>query len=105
MQWKSIAFSWCNVWRTWFLADIPTLKAYFGKGFKDSAFPGNTTVEQIDKAVVFDSLKRATKDTQKGPYGKDKHSFEILALINLQHVIKASLRARQFIAGMQEALN
>ena len=68
---------------SWFLADKEILAAFFGVGFKPSALPANTSIEQISKQDVLEGLKKATRACEKkGEYGKGRHSFKILAKLS-----------------------
>ncbi len=83
---------------SWFLADRDCLKKYFGQGFSEIALPGNTNIETISKADVFNSLKLATRNAKpKGEYGKGKHSFEILAQIDPIKVCNVAPNAKRLI--------
>ena len=66
---------------SWFIADKQELKKYYGNKFKEQSLPRNTDIEQISKQQLFDSLKKATRETQKGEYSKGNHSFKILARV------------------------
>jgi hypothetical protein len=66
----------------WFLADIPAVEHYYGQGFQASALPPNPNIEQIPKRDVMNGLHNATRATDKGPYHKTKHGFDILERID-----------------------
>lgn len=75
----------------WFIADIDTLKKIYGHGFKENLIPKSTNVETIDKDLLERSLKAATRDTKsKGEYQKLQHASQILKLLNVAQVRKAS---------------
>jgi Domain of unknown function (DUF4276) len=74
----------------WFLADIETLKKFYGQGFKESAIPKNSNVETIDKDRLEPSLKTATRSTTKGEYQKIKHASKLLELLDVAKVRQAS---------------
>lgn len=82
---------------SWFIADIDTLKQYYGQGFNESCLPKQTNIENISKNEVIKALKAATKNTQKGSYSKGRHSLEILERINPHRVIERSKWANRFI--------
>ncbi|WP_204491638.1 DUF4276 family protein [Archangium primigenium] len=83
---------------SWFLADVPALKTYFGQGFQESALPKNSRIETVSKLDVLNGLKKATRQTKtKGDYSKSEHSFAILALIDPTKVRQASPHAERFI--------
>ncbi len=82
---------------SWFLAGKSSLIAWYGEGFQESALPANPRVEDIPKADVLDGLSRATRATQKGPYEKGRHGFEILARLDPERVKSAAPYARRFL--------
>ncbi len=84
----------------WFHADKATLRQYYGGSFKESALNGRTNVEEIPKADLFNGLKRATKDCQKGEYSKGQHSFRILARIDPSKVRAASPHAERLLTTL-----
>ena len=89
-----------QVMESWFLADVETLEAIFGKGFRRQALPRNPNVEDVSKQDVFNGLNRATSNTGKGPYSKGAHSFEILAMLDPEKVKRASRHASRFIEAL-----
>lgn len=81
----------------WFLADIPALKRYYGRGFKENKLPNTSKgIEKVIKSSVYTGLKEATKTTRKGSYTKGDHSFSILEQIDPNKVTEASKWAKQF---------
>jgi hypothetical protein len=70
----------------WLIADIDTLKKFYGQGFKENSIPKNPNVEQIDKQQLEPSLKAATRKTSKGEYHKIQHASKLLALLNVDKV-------------------
>jgi len=76
----------------WLIADIDTLKRFYGQGFKDNAIPKNRNVEMIEKDLLEPSLKAATRDTKsKGEYQKIQHASKLLEMLDVDKVRKASL--------------
>lgn len=75
-----------QVMESWFLADRPALVRHFGQGFRESALPNRTKIEEVPKQEVFDSLKSATRDCGKDKVydekAKGRHSFDILGKID-----------------------
>jgi len=88
----------------WFLADKEALETFFGQGFHASSLPGNQDIEKVSKSDVLNSLKRASRLTQKGPYGKGAHSFKILEIIDSSKVLNASPSAQRFINELNKVL-
>ena len=85
----------------WFLADRQSLTRYFGQDFREAALPANEQVEEIAKTDVLDGLKHATRVTQKGPYSKGKHGFDILAVLNPTMVEGAAPHARRLLEDLR----
>lgn len=74
----------------WMIADIDTLKKFYGKGFKENAIPKTLNVEKIDKSSLASSLKDATRNTSKGEYQKIKHASKLLEMLDVEKVRQAS---------------
>lgn len=74
---------------SWFLADIDTLREFFGNGFREGSLPRGSNIEGISKADILDGLKNASRSSYKGKYGKAAHSFKILENIDAQKVKSA----------------
>ena len=70
----------------WIITDVDVLKDFYGGGFNESILPDNPKVEEISKSDVETSLKKATRNTQKGEYHKINHGPKILGLINVNRV-------------------
>lgn len=62
----------------WIIADKNALTGFYGEGFRINLIPNNVNVEQIDKANLENSLREATRHTQKGEYHKILHAPKIL---------------------------
>jgi hypothetical protein len=84
---------------SWFIADRETLKTFFGQDFNANALPAlGNSIEAIDMVQIYQSLANATRNCEaKGQYGKGKHSFKILALIDPVKVTAASPWAERFV--------
>jgi len=74
----------------WIIADIETLKKFYGKGFKENAIPKTSDVEKIEKSTLASSLKEATRNTSKGEYQKIKHAAKLLEMLDVKKVRQAS---------------
>ena len=85
----------------WFVTDRGALCVYFGGNFRESVLPARTDVEEIPKNGLFSSLKEATRNTTKGAYGKGRHSFELLALIDPSKVVDASPAAKRLVGFLE----
>ena len=90
----------------WFLADPDALETYYGKDFNANALKKNPQIEEIPKSDVLDSLKEASKKTQKGRYHKTKHAPEILQRIDPTKVRNAAphceLLFQRLLAGLDQ---
>ncbi|HAO10044.1 MAG TPA: hypothetical protein DCQ51_02410 [Planktothrix sp. UBA8407] len=75
-----------QVMESWLIADIDTLANYYGQGFNRNAIPRNNNVEEIPKAAIESTLRRATQRTKKGEYHKINHGPKILAMIDVSIV-------------------
>lgn len=91
----------------WFLADVETLKSYFGQGFQESQLPNcPRTIENIERKDIFAKLSLATRKSKtKGEYGKGAHSFDILAMIDPKKVIVRSPWAKRLIDYLLASCN
>jgi hypothetical protein len=90
---------------TWFLADIPAVKQYYGPDFKASALPGNPNIEQIPKRDVMNGLREATRATGKGRYHKTRHGFDILGRIDPGDVQRRSEHVEALFTLLLARLN
>jgi len=86
----------------WFVADRATLRAFFGQGFNENALQANPNVEEIPKQDLYAALDNASRNSQKGRYGKGRHSFDILTRIDPERVMDASHWAKRLIETLQE---
>ncbi len=74
----------------WFIADIATLKNFYGQGFKENTIPKNANVETIAKNNLEPTLKTATRGTTKGEYHKINHAYQLLERIDVDKACQAS---------------
>ena len=81
----------------WFHADKQALAEYYGQGFRVAALKPRPDIDNIPKADLYDGMKLATKDCQKGEYSKGQHSFQILSLIDPAKVRAASPHAGRLL--------
>jgi len=84
----------------WFHADRDVLQEYDGASFNENALSRRASIEEIPKSDLFDGLKRATKDCQKGEYSKGQHSFELLARTDPSKVRDASPHAKRLLDAL-----
>lgn len=71
---------------TWMVADPDALARFYGQNFHRNSLPVRQNLEQEPKQAIYDALKAATRDTQKGEYGKIRHASRLLALLDAQKV-------------------
>ena len=85
---------------SWFVADIPNLKAYFGKGFNEKALPKVSDVEMVDRNDLMRKLKSATNKSQRGSYSKTSHQCEILESTDSGKVRKSSRHCEKLLVAL-----
>ena len=89
----------------WFMADIDTLKRFYGQGFKENAIPKNINVETIEKDSLEPSLKAASRDTKsKGEYQKIQHASKLLEMLDVDKVRKASLECDRIFINLTQLM-
>ena len=71
---------------TWIVADLDTLKDYYGQDFRGNVLPRRQNLEVVSKRNIEQVLGRATQGTQKGKYHKIKHARELLQRIDPMRV-------------------
>jgi hypothetical protein len=90
-----------QVMESWFLADKQVLAAYYGQEFLQGSLPGQANIELISKHDVFNALRHASRNTQKGEYHKTRHGFDLLALIDPERVRSASRHAERLLTVLK----
>ncbi len=75
-----------QVMEAWAVADLETLRRFYGQGFNQNSIPGQEDVELIAKADLERALIQATRNTQKGEYHKIRHGPKILALVDVNKI-------------------
>jgi hypothetical protein len=88
----------------WFLADRQTVSRFFGNGFRLSALPKRTDIEQIPKRDLLRGLQNAARNCRKRGYDKGRDSFEILARLDPERVTGASPHARRLVDVLRARL-
>ncbi|MEG5038854.1 MULTISPECIES: DUF4276 family protein [unclassified Microcoleus] len=89
----------------WLMADIDTLKRFYGQGFKENVIPKNINVETIEKDSLERSLKAASRDTKsKGEYQKIQHASKLLEMLNVDKVRKASSECDRIFTTLTELM-
>jgi hypothetical protein len=86
---------------SWFMVNTQALADFYGQGFQVKQLPKvstNQAVEQLSKPAIYNGLANATRNTQKGEYGKGAHSFKILAKIDASKVLDHGQYAQELHA-------
>ena len=78
---------------TWIVADRDALKSHYVKGFQESALPPLDNLENRHRHDVQDKLSHATRDCSNA-YAKGKRSFEVLAILDFEPLMKLPSFAR-----------
>ena len=76
----------------------------FGKDFDSTKLPSTKPLESISKSALYEGLKKATKNTVKGEYGKGQHSFKILTHINAHKVANHGKHSKEFFEYLRGKL-
>ena len=79
---------------TWLLTDQDALKQFFNGGLKLNVLP-TSNLEDRSTNDIEKALKRATKDTKKGPYTHGQ-AHEVIELVNPDNVKTLRHRKRLF---------
>lgn len=87
---------------SWFLADVPALRRFFGDRFKAPTEQAN--IEMIPKQDVLKRLNNASRNSQKGKYNKGRHSFDILKQIDPGKVTANSQYANRLVETLRKHL-
>jgi Domain of unknown function (DUF4276) len=66
----------------WLVADPEALAAYYDQGFNANALPKRINLEEEPKVQIYAALENATRQTQKGGYGKIKHASVLLKRVS-----------------------
>jgi Domain of unknown function (DUF4276) len=88
---------------SWIVADPDALKDYYGQGFR-STLPKRQSLDEEEKRAIYTALDSATKDTQKGSYGKIKHASALLQKIRPEKVAHRCQSFRQFTEWLDLAI-
>lgn len=67
---------------TWLVADPEALAEYYNQGFNGNALPRRANLEEEPKGQIYAALEAATRQTQKGSYGKIKHASGLLKTVS-----------------------
>jgi hypothetical protein len=68
----------------WLVADPDALADYYDQGFNANALSRRINLEEDPKTQIYSALESATRQTQKGSYGKIKHAGDLLKRVSQQ---------------------
>ena len=85
----------------WLVADPEAMADYYGQRFNRGALPKRLNLEEEPKAQIYDALKTATRQTQKGPYGKIKHASQLLRLVSPERAQHRFPHCRRFFDSLR----
>jgi hypothetical protein len=88
----------------WLVADAEMLAAFYGKDFRVGALPKRTVLDDEPKDSLYSALRTASKDTQKGAYGKIKHASELLKRIRPDKVAARCGSFQHFTGWLDAAI-
>ena len=89
----------------WLVADPEALAEFYDQGFNANALPKRINLEEEPKAQIYVALENATRQTQKGSYGKIKHASALLRRVSQEKAKKRCSHCRRLfetIAGTLE---
>lgn len=66
----------------WLVADPEALADYYAQGFNGNALPKRINLEEEPKVQIYTAIENATRQTQKGSYGKIKHASQLLKRVS-----------------------
>jgi hypothetical protein len=89
----------------WMVADPDALEIFYKQNFKKESLPKRTDLEEEPKTDLYEKLKKATKDTQKGEYGKIKHASKLLLVIDPEKISKRCSRFKIFREWLTETID
>lgn len=87
----------------WIVADREKFEEFYGKGSRKNALPRRQVLDEEPKANLYSALDAATKDTQKGSYGKIKHASELLKRVR-PGIVAARCRSFQHLIQRLDAM-
>lgn len=88
----------------WIVADAEALAKYYGQGFASNVLPVRQNLEDEPKLDIYDKLARATRNTQKGEYGKIRHASQILQRIDATKVAQRCPHFATFTSWLTESI-
>jgi Domain of unknown function (DUF4276) len=108
-EWENVEDEQCQlmvqIMESWFLADVETLKNYYGQGFNSKTIPKTQNVEKIAKNDVESSLDKATRDTKKGVYHKIKHGAELLTKVDVINIKQKAKHCQRIFQTVEKKID
>ncbi len=89
----------------WIVADPDKVEEFYKQKFKKNSLPKRDNLEEEPKADLYEKLKKATKETQKGEYGKIKHASKLLELIDPERIAQHCPRFKIFREWLIETMD
>jgi hypothetical protein len=89
----------------WIVADPDKLVDFYKQGFRKDILPKRPHLEDEAKIDIYSKLETATKDTQKGRYGKIKHASKLLLVIDPAKVAERCPRFSILCEWLFESIN
>lgn len=93
-----------TIMESWIIADKAALRDYYKQRFRENHIPTHHNVETINKNTVINSLKTATKNTQKGEYHKIDHASDLLKMIDVNTVRSKALHCKRLFRVLEQQL-
>lgn len=81
---------------TWLVADPDALAEYYDQDFNANALPRRINLEEEPKVQIYTALENATRQTQKGGYGKIKHASALLKVVSQEKAKERCRHCRRF---------
>ncbi|MBI3372696.1 MAG: DUF4276 family protein [Betaproteobacteria bacterium] len=88
----------------WIVADPDALAEFYGKRFARKSLPARPNLEEEPKPDIYSKLARATRNTQKGEYGKIHHASQLLQCIDATKVAQRCPRFVTFTRWLTESI-
>jgi hypothetical protein len=88
----------------WLVADPKALADYYKQGFNANALPDRINLEEEPKTKIYAALEAATRQTQKGCYGKIKHASDLLKRVSPDKVRNRCSHCDRFFKTVKEKI-
>lgn len=89
----------------WLIADRDVLVRFYGPQFNAGRLPGHSDVEQVDKGMLLNALRAATRSTGKGVYHKIHHGPKLLARLDPLKVRDAARHCDRLFATLTNLMS